>query len=592
MPAGVAEVTAGSRIPKAWALALAAFAFAIRAAVALELGRTALFQRPQLDSFELLLWGQGIAHGFFFHWLAPTHGPGYPFFLGILLALSGDSLAAARMAQAALGAGLCVLTADLAARIWGDRRAGLAAGLLLAAYGPLVYVEVSFLAEGLFLVLLTLALWVTTWPGSSPQAAAGTGALLGAAAVVRATALPLLPLLAGLVLLRPRSGWPRRTAAWMLLAWLAVLAPVLVFLRLTRGDWLPVQAFGGLNFYMGNRIGSSGTPTARLGGNWDLLVNEPQRLGIEGDASRERYFLRKTLREIGREPAGFLAGLGRKALWLVQDDEIRESHSYYFFREHSRVLRLLPGFGLIFPLAVWVLWIGRQQIPPAILLHLLLFAATCIVIIMSSRYRLPLIPPLVVFAGGAILWLLDRLRDRRLRELAPAAAVLGLMAFLPHVRDHEPSHNLAEEWALTASSLQLLGRLDEAEAAVERALREDPGSALAWVQAGRIRAAEGNHSGAEAAFLTAVRLAPDYQLARLGLALELRRKGNEEGALRELRRSLWLVADDPGTLAELSEVLLARGERKEAAEMLRRLLRIDPRNAAARRALARAEGNR
>ena len=125
---------------------------------------------------------------------------------------------------------------------------------------------------------------------------------------------------------------------------------------------------------------------------------------------------------------------------------------------------------------------------------------------------------------------------------------------------------------------------------MERALAEDPSSALAWVQAGGLRATQGDRAGAEAAFSRAVRLAPEYQLARLNQ--ELRRKGDLEGALRELRRSLWLVPDDPGTLAELAEIHIARGEDAEAAKMLRMLLRIDPRNAAARRALARVEGRR
>lgn len=578
-----------SDLPRSWTAALAVFAFAVRAAVALELGRTALFLRPQLDSFEFLLWGQGIAQGVLFQWLAPTHAPGYPFFLGTLLALTGGSLTAVRLAQAALGAGLCVLTAGLAARVLDDRRSGLAAGLLLAVYGPLVYIEVSLLAEGLFLFLLTLALRMAIRPEPVPGA---TGALLGAAAVVRATALPLLPLLAALTALRPGYSprWPRWAAVWMLLGWLAVLAPVLVFLRITRGEWLPVQAFGGLNLYMGNRIGSTGTPGARLGGDWDLLVNEPLRLGIEGDAGRERYFLNKTLKEIGEAPAGFLAGLGRKALWLIQDDEVRESHSLYFFKESSRVLRLLPGFGLLFPLAAWGLWLHRRRIPRSVAVHLLVFTASCVVIIMSSRYRLPLVPPLAVYAGGAAVWLVDRLREARWRDLVPATSVLAALAAVPHLIDHTPSHNLAEEWALTASSLQLLGRPDEARAAVEAALQQDESSALAWVQDGRLRAAAGDHAGAESSFRRAVMMAPDYQLARLSLGSELRRKGDLEGALLELRRSLWLVPDDPGTLAELSETFLARKETGEAADTLLRLLRIDPRNLAAWAALAKIEG--
>lgn len=577
------------RLPRTWAFAIAAIAFLVRAAVAVQLGRTALFERPQLDSFEFLLWGNGIAHGALFHWLAPTHGPGYPFFLGLLLALTGGSLPLVRLAQAALGAGLCVLAAALGARFFEDRRAGLAAGLLLAFYGPLVYVEVSFLAEGLFVFLLTLALWTVAVRG---EVSGRTGLLLGLATATRATALPLMPVFAALAWLRRRP----RAAAWMALAWLAVVAPVLVFLRATRGSWIPVQAFGGLNLYMGNRIGASGTPTARLGGDWDLLHYEPQRLGIEDDAARERYYTKKVLGEIARQPLGFAAGLGRKALWLLQDDEIRESHSLYFFRERSSALRLLPGFGLLFPLSAWGLWLARRRLPAEAVAYLAAMAVSCVAIIVSSRYRLPLVPLLAASAGGAAVWAFDRLRARRWRELAPAAAVLALAALVPHVRDHAPSRNLAEEWALTASSLQSLGRLEEARRAVERALAADPGSALAWLQEGRLRLAARDAAGAERAFREAARRGPNYQRAHLELGMLYRRKGEPAEAERALRRSLWLVPDDPATLAELAGLLAARAASDtaaggEAAGLLRRLLAIDPSNGAAWTMLAGIAGS-
>jgi tetratricopeptide (TPR) repeat protein len=585
----------GELLPRAWMLAVAGLAFAVRAAVAVQLDGTALFQRPQLDSSEFLIWADGIARGNFFQWLAPTHGPGYPFFLGALLFLTRGSLLAVRLAQAAFGAVACVAAAALAARVF-DRRAGLAAGLLLALYGPLVYTEVSLLAEGLFVLLLTLALLVLTRAEASPGVAAAAGALLGLAAVTRATALPLLPLFAALLLLPPRlrpgwKGWPRTTAVWMATAWVAVVAPVLVFLRVSRGSWLPVQAFGGLNFYMGNHAGSGGTPWARLGGAWDLVHYEPQRSGVIGDAERERYFLKKAWQEIGEHPSAFLAGLAGKALWLVQDDEIRESHSLYFFREHSRVLRVLPGFGLLFPMALWGLWLAasRRSLPLPVAAYLLVMTASCVVLIVSSRYRLPLVPALAVFAGGAAVQLLNRLRERRFRELAPAAAVVVAAVLVSQVRDHAHSRNTAEEWALSASSLQMLGRNEEAKAAVRRALEEDPRSALAWVQEGRIHFAEGDLDRAGGAFERAVEISPDYQLARLMLGQARRRKGDEEGALRELRRSLWLVPDDPGTLAELGSLLLSRGQAKEAADHLRRLVAIDPANTGATLALARAE---
>ena len=560
---------AAEGFPWTWGLALAVLAFAVRATVAAQLGQTALFQQPQLDSFEFLAWAQSIARGELYRWLAATHGPGYPYFLGTLLSLLGGSVQAARMAQAALGAGLCVLTAALATRVF-DRRAGLAAGILLALYGPLVYVEVSLLAEGLFLFLLTLALYLLVRPGYTVPRAAAAGALLGLAAVVRATALPLMPAFAALILLWPPSrsgGWPRKAAAWMALAWIAVVGPILLLVRQSSGGWLPLQAYGGLNFYMGNRIGANGTPTARLGGDWDLLHGEPDRQGITNPAERERYYTRKAWTEIGKQPLGFLAGLGRKAVWLVQDEEIRETHSLYFFREHSWLLRWLPGFGLLFPLAAWGIWLAasRRAFPPILLAYLLMIAASCVIIIMSSRYRLPLVPVLAVFAGGAAVWLVEAFRARDWRRLAPAAATLCLAFLASQVHRHEPSHNLAEEWTLTAASLQTLGRPDEARTAVDRALAEDPNSALALVQRARIRSEDGDLQGSEEALAAAVRVSPNYQRARYHYGLALKRRGDLDGAARELREALRLAPDDPRTRAELSEVLVEKARLEGAA---------------------------
>src|SRR5215472_12273405 len=78
------------------------FALAVlpRFLVSRELGQMPLFRSPQLDSLEYLNWATRIAAGDF-RWLeVPAHGPGYPYFLGGLLALFGGSLPAVSAVQA------------------------------------------------------------------------------------------------------------------------------------------------------------------------------------------------------------------------------------------------------------------------------------------------------------------------------------------------------------------------------------------------------------------------------------------------------------------------------------------------------------
>ena len=575
------------RLPWSWLAAIAIVAFAVRAWLATQLYDTALFQRPQLDSWEFLLWARDIDKGEMFRWLATSHGPAYAYFLALLLKLGGDSPFIASLLQGALGSVVCGLVAVLAARVFGDRRAGLAAGVLLALYGPLVYIELSLFAEGLFIFLLVLGLWVLTGSRTRGGWALAAGLAFGFAAVTRATALPLLPLAAGIVLLG-RSHWPRRAGAWMLLGWLAVVGPVIVLVRVSSGDWLPVQSFGGLNFYMGNRIGASGTPEARLGSGWDLLFYEPERHGIHGDAARERYFMAKARHEIAERPMAFVAGLGRKAFWMLQADEIRDMVN--FFRQQMPALAWLPGFGLLLPLAVWGCWLARRTLSPFLWLYLALFVFSNVAIVVAARYRIPLVPVLAVLAGGAVVWLGERLRRDRLRELVPAVAVLIAVTVVTRLHEHAPSHNFAEEWGLTAGSLIGLERYDEAAVAVQRALAENPRWAHALVQQANLRMRAGDVAGAEESLRAAVAASPDYEQARLGLGLALARRHDLAGAERELRHALWLVPGDTKVMADLGDVMLANGKVDEATPIYRQLVERDPQQVDAWMALARIDG--
>ena len=159
---------------------------AARVYAAYGLGALSISSTPQLDSLEYLNWARDIAeHGW--SWpVYPEHAPGYPYFAGAILALSGGSLMAIRLAQAILGSITCVLTARVAARTLGPR-AYVPTGLLMALYGPLLYIDTAILAEPLFLLLLVAALNLAIDAGAHVRRWLSCGLLLGAAAIVRPT---------------------------------------------------------------------------------------------------------------------------------------------------------------------------------------------------------------------------------------------------------------------------------------------------------------------------------------------------------------------------------------------------------------------
>jgi hypothetical protein len=179
------------------------------------------------------------------------------------------------------------------------------------------------------------------------------GLLTGFAALVRPTALALLPIL--LFTLARRERWKWRG---FLLAGLAAGAVGFVLLPVTLANWrargapLLVQGHGGFNFFIGNSPAGTGLPTARPGAGWDRLEAEAARNGFRRPGEQDGYFIRKTLAEISARPFAWMRLLGKKLVWTIQADEIRDPFSHSFFEKASPLLAALPGFGLLFPLAL------------------------------------------------------------------------------------------------------------------------------------------------------------------------------------------------------------------------------------------------
>ncbi|HEX7182005.1 MAG TPA: tetratricopeptide repeat protein [Thermoanaerobaculia bacterium] len=580
------------RLGWVWSAGVFAFAALVRLIVASQLGDTTLFQSPQLDSLEYLVWAKKVAAGEMIWPVPPPHGLGYPVFLGVLLRLFDGSLAAARTIQALLGAGSCLLAAAIGSRAFG-RRTGIAAGVVLALCAPLVFLEVSLLGEGLLVFLLLLALWVFTAIEKPVPRAVVTGVVLAAATLVRPTALVLLPiLLALLVLERPRERRAWTGAGLLLAAFLVVAAPVIWKISRANAAFVPVQGYSGYAFYIGNRLDGDGLPSPRLGRGWELLVNEAARAGVEGPAAQDRYYRDKAFAGMRERPGTWLSLLASKALWLVQAEEIRDSHSYYFFEDQSGLLRLLPGFGLLFALAACGIGIAvaRRRLPRAVLLYLIGFAAATVITMVGTRYRIPLAPALAIFAGLALVWAWDAARARRRREIGLFAVAFLAALGLAHARAYPPSHNLAEEWTLTGMSLEKEEDFQAAAEAYDKALAADPGYVSAWEGIGRSRIKQGDLAGAEEALRKALQVDPRSQPARFYLGVALRQAGRTDEAVRELRESLALAPEDVPTLHTLGELLLAGNDFAGAQELFQRIVAQKPDDAAAQLALARIAG--
>ena len=139
---------------------------------------------------------------------------------------------------------------------------------------------------------------------------------------------------------------------------------------------------------------------------------------------------------------------------------------------------------------------------------------TIVLLVVGTRYRLPLLPGLIALAGAGIAAIVDEVRARRWRDVAMLAAIAVVVWALAHARTDAASRNLAEEWAMTGLSLLQESRLEEAENAYRRAIAMDE-SSFAWDGLGLVLQRRELRTHAREAFERAV---ADQSAERRGVA--------------------------------------------------------------------------
>jgi tetratricopeptide (TPR) repeat protein len=446
-PATALRPVAGSPVSRlpAWlapAVILLA-AFVIRLIVLAQLGGDQLLQpRGVLDDAAYVRLATRVAAGDVA--LAPDVyylAPFYTYFLGLVFAATGGSLQAARLVQVALGAGTVALVMATAGAWW-SRRAALIAGALAAATGVLAFNEILILQSGVDAFLTALALFTLARAVRGPSwgRLIAAGAALGALAVNRPNALPAVAAVAVLWVAVHRSRAAVAQAVALGLGTLLVLAPFAVRNRVVGGEWVLVTSHGGLNYYIGNNALADGTwrvtPGVRgsiEGQKEDVRRVAAQALGrpvTSGEASA--YFFDRAWQWIRLHPADWAALQFRKLALTLNAVDVGLNVSYtYFARDEFSLLSLLPvGPWLIIPLGLFGLgaaapradragYIAWASFVPA-------YALSVSAFFVSSRYRLPLLVPLLVAAGAAVDWLWGLVRAP-LRATTAVPAVAGLV---------------------------------------------------------------------------------------------------------------------------------------------------------------------
>lgn len=392
-----------------------------------------LFYHPIMDASFHHEWALNILAGDFWGDAVFFRAPLYPYLLALVYKLSGSSIAVAIFIQHLIGSASTAMTYVLARQFF-VARVSLVAGLLAALYWPFVYFEGDLLIVTLIILLdlVLLLLLVKSLRRGGLAVTVASGVLLGLSAIARPSILVLVPVVPAIFFLRdrqPRDRSPGPTPRWLrqtLLVYagaLAIIAPVLVRNYIVGRDIVPIASQGGVNFYIGNNPQSDGRTAIVPGTRWDWWGGYEDAIRLaETDMGRSlrpseisNYYFRRGFAFIFGSPGQSIPLLARKAGLFWAGGERANNKFIYFFWHKSGMGKVpLPGFWLVGPLGLAgmvLLWRRRRD-----LWLLYLFVATymlgVVAFFVNARFRLPIVPVLMIFAAYAAMYLWQSVKTR------------------------------------------------------------------------------------------------------------------------------------------------------------------------------------
>jgi len=524
--------------------------------------------------------------------------PGYPYLLAALYKIAGYGPFVPALLQALLDAGTAMLIYKISVAIFpgiGLRRAqvaGLIAALGWAFFVPAQTYAVVLMPSGWLIFIFWLILWrIVGWKNVPTKwEALALGLLVGLGATAIATILFLIPLLVSAILIKPaistHSQFRTRMSALLLLflGATAGTSPCWVHNCLIARDPVFLSDHSGINFWIGNNPAANGYPrfppglragqAAMLQDSIDAAESAAGHPLKRGEVSR--YWSAKTRDYIERCPLAWLRLLALKlrTFWSAfQYDDL----SIITILREQRVT--FPGiyFGLVATLALpmmLLLWNTAplsSWITAAIVLHLL----ALLPVFTTERYRLPIVPGLLVFAAFGLITFFNNLVAGKFNSVISYGALLTVSTLFVSWPQSDPSL-----WALDAynSGWQALesGDLALAEKKLQLARAYVPTNPETNFALGNLRLAEGNSAAASAFYLATLRLDNRHRGALNNLAVMALDGGKFDAAENWLRHAEDV---DPGNAKIhflLAKTLLAKDEHELAREEIEIATRLRP----------------
>ena len=465
---------------------------------------------------------------------------------------------------------------------------------LLALYPPAIFFDGLIQKTSLTLLLSTLLLWLALRAAARPSIGQwlAAGVVLGLLILNQQFALVLAPLLLLCVWWSASATSLTRRATWIVVSTLGLvltLSPWVLRNRAVLGDWVLTTPNLGQNFAMGNHPYATGTYLPQKRGRasaereQEEWVRAAQRAVGRPLSAREvsDYYVASAMQWIRANPAAWLRLTAKKLLMTWNAYELPDTEDYYLYQESSPLLRGLDRvwhFGVLAPLAaagIVLTWPNRRRLW---LLYAWLFLTTLAVaaFVVFSRYRIPLVPALLIFAALGVGEAVGRVRRRQGRQLVAPLAVAALVTVSANCPVYAARRPYTFSYVNHAVALADIGRYDQAFAQLDRALALAPDDVDAHLVRGSVLLDLGRFDDALREYRLGQTGDPNYAGAARGVGDALAGLGRFDNALPEYQHAVALDPADHVSLNCLATVYARLGRFNDAVTLFQRVLALAP----------------
>ena len=388
-------------------------AFLIRFSFLLEFRQTAFYNASLMTKYDQRTfdtWANNIVKN---PWTGDGKvfymAPGYPYFVaGIYKMFGSSNYFAVAFIQILLDTLLCLLLFFLGKWLF-NKRVGLLAAFFAAFYRPFIFYSVPLLSDSLILFLNIFTVFIIYWALKKRDYRRWilVGLAMGLAALVKPTILLFLPfLLIGLYFYPKKKFNPLLSWLVVILFMAIIISPLTIRNWQTSSKFIPICSNGPVNYKIGNSIDSIG------------LFMYPKK-SLAAVFSKVFWKLQ-----------------GKKLSFFFNSYEWPQNLNIYLLTKITKTLKFpLFGFGLLVPLGILGLFISLNK------KYLLLFFFTLcnilwvIAFFVTSRYRLPAVGCLILFAAFFIDWLFLKIKERN--PVPVVITIFLLLILFPFVNNWE-----------------------------------------------------------------------------------------------------------------------------------------------------------